>query len=188
MAGQVLDEDGKPIAGPIITLFTDVKYPEWIGASIQTISDVREDGAFSFDRLIAGVEYYVEIRADGHAGRLRADMRLNEVRLPATNQELRGTVVNPRGQRVEGATVSFQRETGRQLVPPGSATWFQNTNAQGEFHLTGLPKGLLTVTTFRNPGKADVQINNLVRDKFQSGRGDVRIVLPDINERLRGIE
>jgi RNA polymerase sigma factor (sigma-70 family) len=196
LRGRVLDEEGKPVRGPVVTLGTDVRYPDRIGPMIETVSEVQQDGSFSFDRLIAGAVYFVEITADGHASifseRVRAKpgevQRLKEIRLPVTDQELRGIVVDPRGRWVEGATVSYQRESDRQFVPPRGGRWFQETNAKGEFHLTELPRGRLKLMAYRKPEGADRSITNMVRVEAEAGDGNVWIVLPDPNERLRGIE
>jgi hypothetical protein len=142
--------------------------------------------------------YYVHISADGHASsgseRIRAKPgeihRLNEFRLPVADQELRGIVVDPRGQPVTGAIVGFRRTGDRQLTAPRSGRWFEETDGQGRFHLTTLPRGPLKLTAYRKPEGADRSIRNLVRvDARASAQGnELRIVLPDANERLRGIE
>jgi hypothetical protein len=175
-----------------------VRYPERLGTTVATATDVRAYGSFSFDRLLAGANYRVDVSAEGHASlsgeRIRANSgeinRLKELRLPAADQELNGVVVDPRGQPVAGATVGFQRTADRQLMPPRSGRWFQQTDGQGRFHLTALPRGPLTLTAYRKPEGADRSIRDMVRVEAQAGGqgNEVRIVLPDPNERLRGIE
>ena len=195
LAGRVLDEQGKPINAPVIQLFTDVEYPQRMGDTVTNTSDVTNDGSFTFDRLIAGASYSVQVTTTGHASVLTEHVRvkpgesvhLPDIRLPITDKELRGVVVDPRGRPVAGANVAFQRDSKRQLVPPRSGRWFQETDGQGRFHLTDLPRGTIKLMAYRSPG-ADRSIRNPVRVEFQSGQADVRIVLPDPNERLRGIE
>jgi hypothetical protein len=54
-----------------------------------------------------------------------------------------------------------------------------------------LPRGLITLMAYCNPAGADRSIRNMVRVDAQTGGGkgnEVRIVLPDANEGLRGIE
>jgi hypothetical protein len=198
LTGRVLDEEGKPLTDPVVRLFSDVQFPERLGTTVAAATDIRVDGSFSFDRLLAGANFRVDVSADGHASlageRIRANSgeinRLKELRLPAADQELNGVVVDPRGQPVAGATVGFQRTADRQLMPPRSGRWFQQTDGQGRFHLTALPRGLITLMAYCNPAGADRSIRNMVRVEAQAGGqgNDVRIVLPDPNERLRGIE
>jgi hypothetical protein len=83
------------------------------------------------------------------------------------------------------------RRTGdRQLTAPRSGRWFEETDGQGRFHLTTLPRGPLTLTAYRKPEGADRSICHMVRVGARAGGQDkeLRIVLPDANERLRGIE
>jgi hypothetical protein len=196
LAGRVLEEEGKPLKDATVSLFTSVRHPDVIGTSVAHTDAIQNDGSFSFDRLIAGAEYYVEISAQGHASlfseRVKAKsgqgQRIRDVRLPVTDQELRGIVVDPRGQWVAGAMVSYQRDSDRQFVPPRSGRWFQETNAKGEFHLIELPRGRLKVMAYRRPQGADRNIENLVRVEVEPGQREVWIVLPDADERLRGIE
>jgi Carboxypeptidase regulatory-like domain len=198
LTGRVVDDEGKPIVDPLVFLHSDVQYPERLGTTVATATNVRADGSFSFDRLLAGANYSVYISANGHASLYSEHIRANadefyrpkEFRLPAADQELHGVVVDPRGQPVVGATVGFQRTADRQLTAPRSGKWFQQTDGQGRFHLTSPPKGLLTLMAYRNPQGADRSIRNMVRvDAQAGGQGNVvRIVLPDPNERLRGIE
>ena len=169
-----------------------------LGTSVATVKEVRIDGTFSFDRLIAGVSYYVQISATNHATLIGEHIRAKageiarpkEFRLPAADQQLHGVVVDPRGQPVVGATVGFQRTDGRQLMAPRPGRWFQQSDEQGRFYLTALPRGPLTLTAYRKPEGADRSIRNMVRVEAKAGDNgnEVRIVLPDANDRLRGIE
>jgi hypothetical protein len=198
LIGRVLDEEGKPVVESDVLLYSDIQYPSRLGTSVATVTEVRNDGTFSFDRLIAGVSYYVQISATNHATLIGEHIRAKageiarpkEFRLPAADQELRGVVVDQRGQPVVGATVGFQRTDGRQLMAPRPGRWFQQTDDQGRFHLTALPRGPLTLTAYRKPEGADRSIRNMVRVEAKAGDNgnEVRIVLPDANDRLRGIE
>jgi hypothetical protein len=75
-------------------------------------------------------------------------------------------------------------------MAPRPGRWFQQTDEQGRFHLTALPRGPLTLTAYRKPEGADRSIRNMVRVEAKAGDNgnEVRIVLPDANDRLRGIE
>jgi hypothetical protein len=195
ITGRVLDEMGKPLVEPAVQLHTVARYPD---RSVVTGAEVRGDGSFTFDRLLAGVSYFVHISAEGHARliseHIRAKVgeisRLKEFRLPAADQELHGIVVDPRGKPVAAAIVTFQRNADRQLMAPQPGAWSQQTDDQDLFHLTALPKGPLTLLTYRKPDGADRSIRNMVAVDAQARgqRNEVRIVLPDANERLRGIE
>jgi RNA polymerase sigma factor (sigma-70 family) len=190
---RVLDESGRPLEGASVMLYTDVEFPEQSGMPVGDVLADR-DGKFSFDRLIEGVEYYVKIEADGHANatskRLRvkpgAKADLAEFRVPETNQTLDGFVVDARGNRLPKISVGVQPDHSSGYTPSGK--FFEETDGKGEFHLNGLPGGELVVMAYRRPEGADRSIKHSVKVKVQAGSKGVRIVLPDPNQRLRGIE
>jgi len=144
--------------------------------------------------LIAGVEYYLNVKADGHANATSERFQVKpgkapivaEFRLPATNQTLDGFVVDPRGNRLAKVSVGVQPDYSTRYTPSGR--FFEDTDGRGEFHLDGLPDGELTVMVYRRPEGADRTIKHMIRVKVQAGSKDVRIVLPDANARLQGIE
>ena len=114
--------------------------------------------------------------------------RLKDFRLPATDQELTGVIVDPQGKPIAGASISYQRDGRDQaLYAPNGAVWFQNTDASGRFHLTGLPRGPKRLMAYRNEG-TERNIRNLKYADVTPDQKEVRIELPDVNDRLRGIE
>ncbi len=193
VASRVLDATGQPLGGVKVLLYTDVEFPERSGMPVgETTTDSA--GRFRFDSLIEGSEYYVQLKLDGYADASSPHILvkngtaplLAEFRLPATVQTLDGFVVDPRGNRLPNITVSVERDGSSPYSPSGHS--FEDTDGRGEFHLNGLPDGELKVMAHRKPEGSDRSIKNLIKVKVQAGSKDVRIVLPDPNARLQGIE
>jgi beta-lactamase regulating signal transducer with metallopeptidase domain len=201
LSGRILDEDGRPITGPVIQLYRDVIYltqnSRSYGPVVETTRKVTADGTYGFNRLIPGAMYEVRAEADGHAAATSIrvtikpgqPVRLMDFRLPAANQQISGIVVDPRGKPLAGMTVSYEpTDRTRALEAPSGATWFHDTEPSGRFHLTGLPRGPIRLTVFRSPEGAHRSIHNMKYVDVQPGQVEVRIELPDANDRLRGID
>jgi len=194
LEGHVLDENGKPLLGPVLWLRTLAKSPDQIGAPVESRHEVKSDGFFRFDGLIPNASYYVDVEVAGHAGQISktidaeagATRRLEPFRLPITNRSLKGIVVDPRDQPVAGAKVSFDQSPSG--LHNSGGRWFMETDATGRFELTGLPQGELSIMAYRTPTGPDRSIRNLVREKVGASQADVRLVLPDVRRRLQGIE
>ena len=83
-----------------------------MGDTVTNTSDVTNDGSFTFDRLIAGASYSVQVTTTGHASVLTEHVRvklgesvhLPDIRLPITEKELRGWWSIPVGDRSRGQT------------------------------------------------------------------------------------
>ena len=199
LSGRVLDEEGKPLRNAAVSLFRDVNYPgqsgRSFGVSIATVNDVKDDGTYTFTGLIPGATYNTQVEVTGypHATsehvRLRPSqsVRLKDFRLPAVDQEVSGVVVDPRGKPLAGITVSYDGEN-RALYAPRGGTWFQDTDEAGRFHLTCLPRRPIRLMVYRNPKTPFSQIKGIEYAEARPGQTDVRIVMPDANERLRGID
>lgn len=200
LSGRVLDENRAPLPGAALMLYRSVAYPERPGTSfgkpIETDGKAANDGGFAFKGLIPDATYYVHVEVGGHATATSRHVkikqgeqaRLDEIRLPATDQELTGIVVNPRGEPIAGASISYQHDGRDQaLYAPQGAVWFQDTDAAGRFHLSSLPRGAKRLMAYRNEG-TERNIRNLNYTEVAAGQNEVRIELPDVNERLRGIE
>jgi RNA polymerase sigma factor (sigma-70 family) len=192
--GRVLDEGGEPLGGPVLWLRSNVKAPEQLGVPLESANKVGDDGSFRFDGLVPGGSYYVDVAVEGHAGAYSEEVvvepgavkRLTPFRLPAADRELKGVVVDPRGKPVAGATVGLDQSGRTQLNPSGR--WFMDTDAEGRFHLTNLPRGPLKLMAYRSPAEAGKAIANLVRVEVPAGQAEVRVELPDARRRLQGIE
>jgi protocatechuate 3,4-dioxygenase beta subunit len=201
LSGRVLDDQGRPIAGPVLHLYRDVMYSgqnsRSFGLQIETSDEVKADGTYTFDRLIPGATYNTQVEAGGHATATSnhvkikpgQPVRLDDFRLPATDQEVRGVVVDAHGKFVGGVNVTYQSpDRTRALGAPNGSVWGQDTDASGRFHLTGLPRGPVRLMAYRRPEGARQSIRNMKYVDVQPGQAEVRIELPDPNERLRGIE
>src|SRR5262249_17377438 len=115
--------------------------------------------------------------------------RLADFRLPVADQAVRGIVVDPRGKPLAGVTVSYERTGWTQpLYAPSGGVWFHDTDPSGRFQLNTLPRGPIRLMAYRRPDGADQHIKNLKYVDVRSGQSEIRIELPDANDRLRGID
>ena len=201
LSGRVLDEDGKPLSDAVVRLYRDVEYSGQSGRSfgivVETQNEIDDDGSYTFNRLIAGATYNTSVEDSGHPNAtsehvmLRPDRaaRLKDFRLPTVDQEVRGVVVDPRGKPLAAISVSAERNarTGAFYAPSG-AVWFQDTDLAGRFHLTSLPRGPIRLMLYRKPPESDRQIRGIKYFEVPPGQSDLRIELPDENDRLRGVE
>ena len=201
LSGRVLDEDGKPIKGAVIHVYRDVNYPgqnsRSFGTPVATLNLVTDDGTYKFDQLIAGATYNTQVEVGGYPNAMSNQVtvkagqpvRIDDFRLPAVDQEVQGVVVDPRGKALAGIMVSIER-SGRtgSLYAPAGGVWFQETDAAGRFHLTSLPRGPIRLMVYRNPTGAFRQIQNIKYAEVRPGEAEVRIELPDADDRLRGVE
>jgi uncharacterized GH25 family protein len=201
LSGRVLDDEGRPLAAPVLHLYRDVTYRDASGRSfglpVETRNEVNADGSYTFDRLVPGATYHSQAEAGGHATASGKHVkiapglaaRVDEFRLPAVDGEVRGVVVDPQGKPVSGVTVGYERtDRTRSLYAPTGAVWFQTTDATGRFHLTGLPRGPIRLMAFRRPEGASRAIRNIKYVDVPPGAAEVRIELTDANDRLRGID
>lgn len=200
LSGRVLDENGDPLAGATLILYRNVMYPDRPGMSfgkpIETGKKVEKDGRFSFGGLAPGASYSVHVDAPGRPMstsqhvkiKSGEEARLKDFRLPMADQELTGVIVDPRGRPIPGASISYQHSDRDQaLYAPDRAVWFQNADALGRFHLTQLPRGAKRLMAYRNEG-TERGVRNLKYADVAAGEREVRIELPDVDGRLRGIE
>ena len=196
LVGRALGDDGKPMDFATVRLYADVEFPESGHSRSLITADVRDDGTFRFDRMIAGVSYHINILGDGHAtwiGKRRKAVpgdiqNVGEIRLPWADQQMRGLVVDARGQMIVGATVGYERDPPRdEIHPPSGRHWFNQTNDYGAFRLSGLPRGTIKLIAYRR-AEGDRLLRQKIRVEARAGATDVRIVLPDVDDRLRGIE
>jgi protocatechuate 3,4-dioxygenase beta subunit len=203
LSGRVLDDEGRPLAGPVIHLYRDVRYRDQSGRSfglpVETRNDVNADGSYTFDRLIPGATYHSQAEVGGHATASSNHVkiksgeaaRVDDFRLPALGGEVRGVVVDSRGKPVAGVTVGYERtDQTRSMYAPAGAVWFQDTDAAGRFHLTGLPRGHgpIRLMAYRRPEGANRSIRDMKYVDVPPGAADVRIELREANDRLRGID
>ena len=116
-------------------------------------------------------------------------VRLVDFRLTICDQEVKGIVVDPRGKPLSGIVVDYDRDDhASEFDPPAGGVWFQDSGANGRFHLTSLPRGPIKLKVDREPDGADRQIKDMRYVDVRPGQSEVRIEMPDANDRLRGIE
>ena len=150
LSGRVLDEDGKPIAGPIVHLYRDVIYPGQSGRSfglpVENLNEIKNDGTYTFDHLIPGATYNTQVEVSGYPNATSdhvtvkpgPPVRLDDFRLPVADQEVSGVVVDARGKPLAGRHGELERKRSRRprSTPRRGGVWFQDTDGAGRFHLT----------------------------------------------------
>jgi hypothetical protein len=115
--------------------------------------------------------------------------RFADFRLPVADQEVGGGVFDQRGKPLGAVTVAFQRvEPSTPFYAPTGGVWFQDTDEAGRFHLTALPRGPIKLMVYRRPAEAFSQIKDIKEVEVRGGEMNVRIELPDANDRLRGVD
>ncbi|WP_435009733.1 sigma-70 family RNA polymerase sigma factor [Tundrisphaera lichenicola] len=201
ISGRVLDEEGKPLGGSQVQLYRDVSYPGQSGRSFGTrvaiLDEIGGDGSYTFETAIPGATYNTHVEAKGHATATSNHVSikpgesvvLDEFRLPTLDQEVKGVVLDTRGQPVAGISVGYQRNDRTQaMYAPQGATWFQDTDLLGRFHLNQLPRGPIRLQVYRHPEGPDRSIRGMQYVDVQPGQDEVRVELRDRNDRLRGID
>ena len=166
LSGRVLDDDGKPLAVQVLHLYRNVSYPGQSGRSfgspIATQNQIDKDGSYTFDQLIPGATYYTHVEVSGHATSTSKHVtikpgqpvRLDDFRLPVTDQDLKGVVVDPRGKPLDKVMVSYERtDRTHSLYAPTGNVWFHETDGSGRFHLTGLPRGPVKLMAYRDSAR-----------------------------------
>src|SRR5262249_54028509 len=109
-SGRVLDEAGKPLRGAVVSLFRDVNYPgqsgRSFGVSIERRDEIDTAGTYTFHNLITGATYNTQVEVSGRPNATSNHVEVKaggaasfgDFRLPVTDQEVKGIVVDPRGK------------------------------------------------------------------------------------------
>jgi hypothetical protein len=115
--------------------------------------------------------------------------RLPEFRLPVFDRVLSGVVVDRQGKPVAWAMVSFEQDyTAPIRYAPSGVRHGHDTDHQGRFRLEGLPRGKIKVMAYRKPIPPSNRLGTPRRVEVEPGQTEIRIELPDANQRLQGIE
>jgi protocatechuate 3,4-dioxygenase beta subunit len=170
LAGRVIDETHTPVPDITVTVYASN------GVSVDTRSD--DEGHFVFPSLGAG-----QLRVVANDGRWKLDLAEAELVLeagvraeielvvPRGDGVIRGRVVDDGGTPLDDAFISIERQAEAEALgrapQRGQLTYSAATGrpvlseADGSFELTGLPKGLFTVSAQQKQGgeavRADVR-------------------------------
>ncbi len=165
LAGRVVDDKGRPLAGAKIALGADRRFRQSDFPSALTDAE----GRFRFGHVTSGT-HTVTAQSPGRAPEL-ADvvvapgMKPIELRLDP-GQVIRGRVVNPQGKPLEGVTVEAMNWKGH-----SSLDWMTKTDGEGRFTWDSAPAEpvLLTLT---KPGFTMVG-----QREFQAGKGETSVTM-----------
>ena len=199
LSGYV-EMDGKPYAGMPISLITyrefDGKNTPYSEAS-STVTD--ENGFYRLTGLMPGDRYNVKVNpkvpaiAPGWKYQspyiqiapqdIDEEIELDVMKLVRLDQTVSGTVVDPQGRPVIGATVSADMTDGRMLARIGDypPPWAE-TNSQGEFTITHLPSEPVLLKAYIPPQGEDRRIRNMVKVQPHLNQQDVKITLDHVDD------
>jgi hypothetical protein len=102
--------------------------------------------------------------------------------------ERNGRTIDVKLKRTASLSGRVLGELGKPIADP-VILLYSDLRYPCKFHLIRLPRGPLKLTAHRKSQGTDRSIRTMVSADAQAGQSnEVRIVLPDANERLRGIE
>ena len=165
LAGRVVDDQGRPLAGAKIGLGADRRIMQSDFPSVATDAE----GRFRFGHVPAGTQT-VTAQSPGRAPEL-ADvvvaqgMKPVEFRL-GPGHLIRGRVVNPQGKPLDGVTVQAMNWKGH-----SSLDWTTKTDAAGRFTWDSAPAEPVLLTMTR-PGYTMVG-----QREFQADKGETNVTM-----------
>jgi RNA polymerase sigma factor (sigma-70 family) len=193
VAGRVVDEQQRPVAGATVAFRTCVTLPPGNAHTLKAVDPealtTDADGRYRFEHLLpaASYTYRVEASAKGYAGlnseefpaRPGETKALPDLVLPRAAESVAGIVVDPAGRPLADVEVrASPRWPGRGPVvtSPESVV----TAADGRFHITGLPRGPVELTAELYTAGEEAAPTRLYPPQpvpAQAGQQDLRIVL-----------
>lgn len=135
LAGRVVDEDGAPVSGAVVS-------PSWLGYGKRleyATTETADDGSFELDQVEDEERLSLSVLAEGYAHtqfpieRERVDEE-HELVLPRGGV-VRGVVVNAQSEPIDDAWVCVG------FSPSGIPRVDARSNSAGEFELTAVPSG-----------------------------------------------
>ncbi|MHB9027596.1 MAG: carboxypeptidase regulatory-like domain-containing protein, partial [Candidatus Latescibacterota bacterium] len=145
--GKVLDEERRPVSRAFVRLGYIGRENESIQESFSAITDAS--GVYRISGVQPAKDYGITVEASGYRYRsLKLPVSganiLPEIVLLRTDRWITGTVVDPGGNPVEGATVEVTIGCCREVVEG-------RTNEKGYFRLDGLMHLIEPLVTIRHP-------------------------------------
>jgi RNA polymerase sigma factor (sigma-70 family) len=165
LAGRVVDDRGRPLAGAKVGLGADRRNRDRNFPGVATDAD----GRFRFDHVPPGTQT-VTAQSPGRAPELAEvvvapGMKPVEFRL-GPGHLIRGRVVNPQGRPLDGATVQAMDWKGRM-----SLDWTTKTDAEGRFTWDSAPAEPVLLT-LSSPGYTKVG-----QREFRADRGETSVTM-----------
>ncbi|TKJ37057.1 MAG: hypothetical protein CEE38_09140 [Planctomycetes bacterium B3_Pla] len=201
--GNVVDEQGRPIAGVKVTFYKRVYGETTYSSNIRPAgeAETRTDGGFSFSTNAESVSYrhgYIVAERKGLALGLACwDMWQDqdmEIKL-GEPKELTGIVVDEDGKPIVGAEVGISRlwvgsklRFGEDLL---QALFKARTDSSGKFIFTGLPEDAAAEYLVKKAGLATIDTYRYIppigsRMHFVAGQADTHLVVPP-EARIEGV-
>jgi hypothetical protein len=163
-SGSVRDSTGEPVTNAVVGIRYSSRGQFILPYGRQTTpADAR--GAFLVSALARGMDYYIDIMAEGHG---RASDRLKAVEeegnhfefppfvLKPADSKLAGRVLGPDGKPVAGADVSFDGSAQPNLAP-WTAPQTSQTDALGRFVFNAVCEGQATLVVNYQGAKASIE-------------------------------
>ena len=165
LAGRVVDDQGRPLAGAKIGLGADRRIRHSGFPSVSTDAE----GRFRFGHVPSGTQT-VTAQSPGRAPELAdvvvaSGMKPVEFRL-GPGHLIRGRVVNPEGKPLDGVTVQAMNWKGH-----SSLDWTTKTDAEGRFTWDSAPAEPVLLTLTR-PGYTMVG-----QREFQADKGETNVTM-----------
>lgn len=205
--GKVIDEQGKPIAGVMVSLHEMVYDEDTYAYNSKQLGEIQTgtDGAFSFEEMIVDNKYrygHIIAKKEGLAlgfdnWRMRDGDKELDIKL-GKPKELTGMVVDENDKPVPDAQVLIsmlvlgegrERQNLTGLASPKLLT--MKTNSAGQFTFTRIPAGATAEFIVEKPGRAKTSTYKRTGGSYQKlnfteGQKDIKLVLP-VEAKIEGM-
>lgn len=176
ISGAILDESGKPIPGVPVTLGGNQEkiyynFPD-------TVTD--DKGQYRFENVFGGLDYFfLWAKTPGYGGETIQPIRLapgekktlDSIKMKVADGTIDGQVLETDGKPAVGVQVSSQADGAENAM----------TDAQGRFHLKGVPRGEHYVVVYRG---------NMSAGATQAKTGQKNVVIkmtPAVDQKPTGV-
>ncbi len=161
------------------------------------MNQIKTDGTYAFDHLIPGATYNTHVEVSGYPNATSAHVtlkpgppiRLDDFRLPIADQRVSGTVVDARGKPLEGVMVNCAADLPEDPhVRSQRRGLVSRDQPRRQVQPDESARGPIKLMVYRKQEGAYRAIKDIRYFDVSPGQTDIRIELPDANDRLRGVD